>query len=182
MVSPHISTQAQASSIEFSLPDASTAAWNAIDGALEFCAANMKLKERDAALALLRCGGDEIRGYFEYGLARQLAEYLAALDTEVRAAYVYDTEATPEDLAFGQVAPTLVHVIILAQRKTSALNSLIVAVDRALTQRYADLMGKPGQAHLLDVQVVSEAEVNSRSGFGAMLTWLHHRPLMVWQR
>jgi hypothetical protein len=167
---------------EFTLPDARSAASDAIDHALDFCAAKMRLADRDATLALLRQGSGATRGYFEYGLAKHLAEYIGALDAEAQAVYLYDDEATADDAIFGEAMPTLVHVVIWAQRKTGALNSLVTALDSAVTQRYAESMGTPEQAHLLDVQVVDDAEVHSRSGFGAMLTSLYHRPLLVWKR
>jgi hypothetical protein len=168
--------------MEFGLPDAGSAAAAAIDQALDFCVDKMKLHDRDEATALLRQRSSEARSYFEYGLVRHLAEYIGALDDQVQAVYQYDDEATPEDAIFGEAMPTLVHMVIWAQRKTGALNSLVAALDRTVVQRYAELMETPGQVHLLDVRVVDDAEVNSRSGFGAMLTWLHHRPLLVWKR
>jgi hypothetical protein len=182
MTGTYTSAGSRTFNVEFSLPDADTAASGAIDYALDFCAAKMKLANSDEALALLRRSSRDVRGYFEYGLAKHLAEYVGALDGEVQAVYLYDDEATPEDVIFGEAAPTLVHLVVWAQRKTGALSSLVVALDRAATQRYAELMEAPEQAHLLDVQVVDSTEVNSRSGFGAMLTWLHHRPLIVWKR
>jgi hypothetical protein len=36
--------------------------------------------------------------------------------------------------------------------------------------------------HLLDVQVVDDAEVEKRVGYGGLLFSLHHRPLKIWER
>jgi hypothetical protein len=175
-------SQPKTLNMEFGLPDAGSAASAAIDQGLDLCVAMMKLHDRDEAVTLLREHGGEACGYFEYGLIRHLAEYIGALDDQVQAVYQYDDEATPEDVIFGEAMPSLVHVVIWAQRKTGALNSLVTALDRTVTQCYAELMFTPEQVHLLDVHVVDDAEVNSRSGFGAMFTWLHHRPLLVWKR
>jgi hypothetical protein len=168
--------------MEFGLPDAGSTASAAIDQALDSCVVKMKLQDRDEAAALLRQGSSEVRGYFEYGLVRHLAEYIGALDDQVQAVYQYEDEATADDAIFGEAMPGLMHMIIWAQRKTGALNSLIAALDRTVAQGYAELMETPELVHLLDVRVVDDAEVQSRSGFGAMLTWLHHRPLLVWKR
>ncbi len=168
--------------VEFSLPDAGTAAANAIKRALAFCAQKMRLDDEAAVPGLLRQGNTAARSYFEYGLARELAEHIAALDDQVQAVYLYSPDATPEDVIFGDMKPTLVHLVVWAQRKTNALASLLESLDRGLAQAYAETIGVPEQKHLLDAQVVDDAEVNSRSGFGAMLNWWHNRPLMVWKR
>jgi hypothetical protein len=61
------------------------------------------------------------------------------------------------------------------------LTALLDGLDRAVAAEYAGRIGSK-QSTMLDFQVVDDAEVNSRSGFGAMLAWLHNRPLMVWKR
>ena len=76
----------------------------------------------------------------------------------------------------------IIHLIVWAQRKTGALNSLVAALDRALVQSYADLIGMRQLTHLLDVQVIDDADVENRVGYGAMLSSIHHRPIQVWER
>ncbi len=168
--------------LEFSLPDAVTAATNAITRALAFCARKMRIDDATFIPGLLRQSNTAAHSYFEYGLARELAEHIAALDDQVQAVYLYTPDATPEDVIFGDMKPTLVHLIVWAQRKTNALTSLLESLDRALAQAYAEIIGVPQQGHLLDAQVVDDAEVHSGSGFGAMLNWLYNRPLLVWKR
>lgn len=168
--------------LEFSLPDAATAATNAITRALTFCARKMRMDDATSVPGLLRQGNTSAHSYFEYGLARELAEHIAALDDQVQAVYLYTPDATPEDVIFGDMKPTLVHLVVWAQRKTNALTSLLESLDRALAQAYAEIIGVPRQEHLLDAQVVDDTEVRSSSGFGAMLNWLYNRPLMVWKR
>jgi hypothetical protein len=62
------------------------------------------------------------------------------------------------------------------------LDSLVEALDRALVQHYADLIGQHQLAHLLDVQVIDDADVKNRVGYGAMLSSLYQRPIQVWKR
>ena len=130
---------------------------------------------------MLRAGRADARGYFEYALARELAEHIGALDGEVLGVYLYNPEATADDIAFAEFPMTLVHLVIWARRKTGALTSLLEGLDRAVTAEFAKRIGNK-RSSLLDFQVVDDAEVNSRTGFGAMLSWVHNRPLMVWKR
>jgi hypothetical protein len=44
------------------------------------------------------------------------------------------------------------------------------------------MIGTRQLAHLLDVQIVDDADVKNRVGYGAMLSSLHHRPIQVWER
>jgi len=105
------------------------------------------------------------------------------LDENVKAVYVVDYDATPQDLCFGEATPTsLIHLLVWAERKTGALDSLVAALGLALAQRYADLTGRPRLTHLLDVQVIDDADVKNRVGYGALLSSLHHRPIQVWKR
>lgn len=167
--------------VEFTLPEPAGAAANAVQAAFEYTAAKMHLNSVETVQSMLRAGRSDARGYFEYALARELAEHIGALDNEVQGVYLYNPEATSDDEAFAEFPATLVHLIVWARRKTGALNSLLDGLDRAVAIEFAGRVGSK-QTTMLDFQVVDDAEVNSRSGFGAMLAWLHNRPLMVWKR
>ncbi len=168
--------------LEFALPNAASAADAILAAALGFCAQKKQVGSSDAALKLLKCGDRSAWDYFQYGLAAQVAELLGGLDDEVQAVYLYDDEATPDDAALGEVTPSLVHLIVLANRKTSALDSLIVGLSRAVVQSYGRLFDKPQLRHLLDVQVMDNTELDARVGLGALMSSLHHRPSLVWKR
>lgn len=175
------STSERAVKVAFNLPDAITATEPAFAKAVTFCAAKMQLGGV-ATCDLLRQGDGAALGYFAYGLTKELAEYIGALDEEVQAVYLYDPEATPDDIAFGVTRLPIIHLLIWARRKTGALEALLSALDRAVTGRYTEMFGPNTPASILDAHVVNDAEVNAHSGFGALLTSLHNRPLMVWQR
>jgi hypothetical protein len=168
--------------LELALPNAASAADAILAAALGFCAQKKQVASSDAALKLLKSGDRAASEYFQYGLAAQVAELLGGLDDEVQAVYLYDDEATPDDAAFGEVRPSLVHLIVLAKRKTSALDSLIIGLSRAVVQSYGRLLDKPKLRHLLDVQVMDNTELDSRTGLGALMSSLHHRPSLVWKR
>ena len=165
------------------LPDADSTAEFALTRALDFCAQKMGADSVQTAIDCLRQGNSTACQYCHYSLAKQVAESLGALDENVKAVYVVDYDATPEDLCFGEATPTsLIHLIVWAERKTSALDSLVAGLDLALAQKYADLTGQHQLAHLLDVQVIDDADVKQRVGYGALLSSLHHRPIRLWER
>ncbi len=181
-------TQTHAAPLEFALSpqqilDADSMAKTALDKALRFCAQKMKLGDPHVAVLLLQQENDAAYGYFYYDLAVHVAEYLGTLDGEVKAVYLYDYDAASEDACFGEMAvPPVLHLIAWANRKTVALSSLAEALDRALVQNYAELMGAAQLAHLLDVQVVDDADVENRVGYGTLFFSLHYRPIQVWER
>jgi hypothetical protein len=166
-----------------SLSDVSSLAEAVLAQALEFCAQKMGLSTRQAAIHLLRQGDTSACQYWRFGLARQVAQHLGAWDEDVKAVYTCDYDATPQDLCFSEAGPaSLVHLIVWAQRKTAALNALADSMDSALVECCAEELDAPNLAHLLDVQVIDDADVKNRLGYGAMLSSLHNRPIQVWQR
>jgi hypothetical protein len=176
--------------------------------ALEFCARKMGLDDTKAAVDRLRQGESDAFGYCLYSIAKQVADRIGSLDEGVRAAYLLDYDATPEDICFGKanVGKPIIHMIIWTERKTAALNSLLAALDRGLVQAYAELLrtsqpGEPASGKapradtsasaaadadaigvILDAQVVDDTEVESRTGYAGLLFSIHHRPIQIWGR
>jgi len=96
---------------------------------------------------------------------------------------MYGYDATPEDLtlAEGARAP-IIHLIVWAVRRTGALHSLVSALDSALVRDYSGMVGPRRMAHLLDVQVITDEDVERRVGVAALLTSLYNPALPVWER
>jgi hypothetical protein len=154
----------------------------ALNAALGFSAQKLGQPVK-TVVARLQEGDRDAASYWRYGLAKVVAECLADWDESVKAIYAVDYDATPDDIAFGTARlPVLVHLIAWVDRKTAALDSLVAALDGALSKKFADLMGMASLAHLLDVQVVDDGDVEARKGYGAVLTSLHNRPIQVWKR
>ena len=165
------------------LPNAASTVEIALTQALQFCAQKMGVDGVQAVVDCLGQGDGAACQHCRYSIAKQVGESLGALDENVKAVYVVDYDATPEDICFGEATPTsLIHLIVWAERKTGALGSLVTALDRALARRYGDLTGRPQLSHLLDVQVIDDADVRNRVGYGALFSSLHHRPIQVWER
>jgi hypothetical protein len=168
--------------VEFVLPHADTMADAALQGGLEFCREKLRLKNTDAAVKFLSRGDRQTYAYFEYGLARRLAEQVGELDNEVRAVYLYDADATAEDIIFSEAAPTTIHLIVHAQRKTEALISLLKALEQALAASYAERLELPAVTPLVDMLVVDDAELAQGAGYAVLLTSLHLPAMPVWRR
>ncbi|MBC8449739.1 MAG: hypothetical protein H8D78_18565 [Chloroflexi bacterium] len=165
------------------LPDAASAAEQVLSKALEFCAQKMHFDSHQTVVSRLRQGDRDACSYCYYSVAKQVGEYLGAWDENVKAVYICDYDATPEDLCFAEtVQSPPIHMIIRVDRKTSALNSLVAALDRALVQKYVSLTAMSQMAYFLDAQVVDDTDVEKRIGYGTMLSSMHHRPIQVWGR
>lgn len=151
--------------------------------AIAYCARKVRLDNSQAVIDRLREGDGRVCEYCNYSLAKQVAASLGALDDNIQAAYLYDYDAPDAGLDAGEVGRALpIHLIVWANRKTAALHAVVETWDRALTQRYSDVVGGHQPVHLLDVHVVDGTDVVGRIGYGAMLSSLHHPPTEVWKR
>jgi hypothetical protein len=165
------------------MPNAASIAENVLDKALEFCTRKLGVKDHKVAIDRLQQKECRAYEYCYYSIAQQVGTALGNLDDNVKAAYMFEYEATPEDLCFGetQKAP-LLHLLVWTHRKTEALDSLAEVLDRALAHSFAQLVGPQQLQHLLDVQIIDDTDVENRVGYGSLLHSLHHRPLKVWER
>jgi hypothetical protein len=165
------------------LPDASSTAEVIFSKAVAYCGRKMGLESTEATIELLQEGQRVACDYYQYSIAQQVGDALGRLDETVKAVYMCEYDATPEDICFGEAAKSSpIHLIVWSERKTGALASLVSGLDRALTAKYARMMGMDGKFFLLDVQLVDDNEVEGRTGYGAMLTSIHNSPLRVWKR
>ena len=164
--------------------ETSVAAEDVLAQALSYCAGKMGLDGPQTVTERMRQGDGVAYGYCLYSVAKQVAEAIGSLDENVRVVYTFDCDATPQDECLGEVARgmPLVHLLVWTQRKTAALRALIAALDRALVRAYADVLEEGRPASLLDVQVIDDDDVGRRSGYGALLGSMYHRPIQVWQR
>jgi hypothetical protein len=185
-VSSRIQTEVESVTLTPLLPtvtDVVSMAETALTKALESLAQKMRLKNAQAVADRLRQRDHSAWSDFHYDLASQVAEQLGALDESVKAAYVDEYDVTPEDAFFGETArTTVIYLVVWVQRKTDALKSLATALDRALVQSYADLLGAPRLTHLLDVQVIDDADAKNPLGYGAWLFSDHFPLTEVWRR
>jgi len=164
-------------------PDVAGTAKVILTQAMEYCAQKMRLGSWQIVINRLMEGDGRACEYCHYSVAKQVAETLGTLDDNIKAIYIHDYDATPEDLCFGEAGRALpIHLLVWAQPKTAALKVLVETWDRALAQGYAEMIGGRQFESVLDVQVLDDADVENRIGHGALLSSLHHRPLQVWKR
>jgi hypothetical protein len=164
------------------LSDVNTMAQAALERALSYTASQMDFADVEFAVGHIIQGNQAACERFQYGLAKEVAQYLHAYDQSVRSVHLYDCDATPEDTIFNlQPQNSLVHLIVRTDRKSSALSALIQAFDRALALWYGERLATPQISYVLDVQLVDEDEVRSRTGYGALLTSINLKPTLVWE-
>lgn len=170
------------------MPDTVSAAEDTLNKALAVSARRMGLDGPEAVQEALKRADARAFRYTSHELACQLAQTLAALDRQVKAVYVFEDYATPEDLIFAEDSPTLaINLIAWVDRKTKALAVLAQGLDRALAERCNAFIAPErgsdaGVIHVLDVQLVDDHDVRMRVGYGALLTSVHHPPIQVWKR
>jgi hypothetical protein len=151
--------------------------------ALGSLAQRMGLDGARAAARQLRQGDHSAWGDFHYDLASDLAQQLGALSQDVKAAYVDEYEAVGEDLFFGEAArTTVISLIVWVQRKTDTFNSIVSALDRALVQKYMDLIGTPRLTRLLEVQVIDDDDAKNPTGYGRWLAPNYFPLTELWSR
>jgi hypothetical protein len=173
----------KATAAPFRWPDASSTAKVIVDEGLAFCARKADVEDTQTVIERLRQGDATVYHYCRYGLAKKVAESIGNLDDNVKAIYILDYDATPEDRCFSDEAKTSpIHLIVWAARKTDALDALVSALDRALVQEYSTMIDASQLTHLLDVQVVDDGDVENRTGYGALVSSIHNRPIQIWER
>jgi hypothetical protein len=175
-------TEIQIFTPSLQMPNAASTAEDVMSKTLEFCAQKTGAKDHGQVIDRLQAGDAQTHSYCHYGIASQLGAALGALDENIKTVYLFDYDATPEDLCFGDARRTpLVHLLVWTERKTQALDSLIKMLDRAMAESYANKIGPSRMQHILDVQVIDDADVAQRTGYGGLLHSIHYRPLKVWE-
>ena len=84
----------------------------------------------------------------------------------------------------GQPVDATVHLLVLVNSSSAALEAFISALDRALT---ASLTSLPSpkfaeRDSILDVNLLTEKDVESGRGYAVLLSSVFTPPLKVWQR
>jgi len=165
------------------LPDASSTTAVILSQAMQYCAQKMGLKDAQAAVEKVKQGDTMACSYCHYSAAQQVADALGMLDSNVQAAYMFEYDATPEDISMGEAARIIpLHLLVWVARKTDALSALVESLDRAMAQSLANMMGTSADAHVLDVQVVDDSDIKNHTAYGALLSSLFQRPIKVWDR
>ncbi len=150
--------------------------------ALEF--ARQQVDGEDAGLMSLLDRYDFFDS-FKYGLTLRIAQVLAATDRNVLGVYTYDVDMNPDaeiggELPLDATARLLIHV----STPSAALQAFISALDRALLLSLKELPSPlfKERAFILDVNLITNQDIQQRIGFAKLLTSPFAPPLKVWQR
>jgi len=121
--------------------------------------------------------------YLRHGIARGVAEGLAANDKAVIGVFSYETSDNPYNESGDEYSPDLtVHLLVLVKKPTEGLKALIASLDRAITAQMVAL-SSPKYAQIestLDISLITQDEVKRRSGLAALLSSVHAPPMKVW--
>lgn len=158
-----------------------------LQDALAFADSKSGLQDSGKSRLAIRDGDCAVCEYLRHGVAQAVAKYLGETDEAIKAVYAYQPEyATMSDaLVDGQPRRSPgINLIAWVNRKTAALSSLLAMLGAAISEEF-QLLGCPkGNAlcGLLDVQLVDDADIVGRSGYGALVDSLYVRPMQVWHR
>ncbi|MBI3947055.1 MAG: hypothetical protein HY321_14110 [Armatimonadetes bacterium] len=163
--------------------DVSEPAEALLNAALAVCAQKLEPGGDRDVIGRMREGDGAACGYYRAALAARVAAYLGEREQSVKSAYLFDYDAASDEEGEECATPTSpVRLVVHVSEKTGALGALIQSLDSALTGQHARLVGTPELAHLLEAHVVDDAEAEARTGYGALLSARHRRPLQVWKR
>jgi hypothetical protein len=152
------------------------------DDAVEF--ARQQVDGEDAGLMSL-LGRRDFLEIFKYGLESKIAEVLAATDRNVLAVYAVEADLNPEAEISGELPlDVTAHLLVHVSVPSAALQAFIGALDRALLASLKELPSPlfRERAFILDVNLITEQDIQQRIGFAKLLTSPFAPPLKVWQR
>jgi hypothetical protein len=151
-------------------------------------APQLGLKHPAEVLEILHRGECDQCKILRIHLAHQVAEFLARVDSDLRAVYSYNPEYAAgnyDDTLFA--APDLSSAIYLLawtrNKKTApigVLEGLTDAFDKARTKVVCP--NATALCFSLDVKVVGDTQVGGRKGYAVMIDSLNARPNQVWPK
>ncbi len=154
--------------------------------AVKFCASKTGLSEKRIREAVYD-GDCSVCEYLRYGLAQAMAEYLGSVDDAIKSIYIYEPEYathTDEPIPDGPGFSPAINMIVCANRKTAALSSLLNMLGTAVAAELKRFVCPKSNAlcHTIEIHLVDDAEVQRRTGYGALVRSLYVRPIEIWSR
>lgn len=155
-----------------------TAATEMIHAALEHTKSSFT--QSPLVIERLEDGDPAAHECFRYAVAKGVGAYLSLVDATIRSVHMVD--AASEEPSSPITEP--LQLIIVVDRRTAAIESLLAELDTALTRGYRQLMAPRADAmsSLLITMLVDTTEAASRQGAGSLLHSLHCPPVRVWAR
>jgi hypothetical protein len=122
---------------------------------------------------------------FKYELASGVATALSDNDPRVEAIYTYEPSGNPDsELGNDMPVDATVHLLVKVQASSAALVAFMAALDRALTASLRDLPSPQysERESILDVNLITEKDIEEGRGYAVLLSSMFAPPLKVWQR
>jgi len=150
--------------------------------ALETSSRKMGLAGSGDCLARLKKCETAAFNYYCYNVAKELGEVLGSWSKNIKSVFAccYDEEVNGEESCEKLTSFSLVHMIVLVEKKSKALDALIEAVDGALAQRHRRMLGRRQLEHALDARVIDDEDVKNRTGYAVLLGSVYQPPIRVW--
>jgi hypothetical protein len=145
--------------------------------ALAYCSTKMGIN-KTKVIELLKNDFPDAYGYFNYCIAKQVGKVLGKLCKNVKSVYALDHEDNVQEEGINKV-DFIVHIIVLVERKTKPVDSLISTLQEALIEHYKKILEKATLEHVLDAHVVDTKDVKNRMGYGALLGSIYQPPICV---
>jgi hypothetical protein len=123
------------------------------------------------------------RRAFVQALALGVAQALA--DNDLRVLAVYAHMAAPDPGAGAALQETaLAHLLVRVTAPSAALEAFVAALNGGLSASLSGITGtRFGQCQpLLDINIVTEQEVQQGVGLARLLSAVRPRPIKLWQR
>lgn len=155
-----------------------------LDDALARAKQKLSVPERNASLEKL-LGLSVFQNSFKYGVAQGIARVLSENDKFVRAVYSYEPSMNPDSESGEDLQQSAtVHLLIVVSQSSAALGALIGSLDRSLVAALQDLPSSKFQksAPMLDVNLVTEQEIQQGTGYAVLLSSIFAPPLKLWPR
>ena len=154
------------------------------DNALSAARSRLPVRQQDAALEeLLQL--PVFLNSFKYGLAEGVTNVIVANDGNVQAVYHFEESTNPDSETEEAMAVDMsVHLLLLVDSNSAALNAFIESLDGTLTGLVRELPSPLLANHtsIINVIPITQEDVDNRRGYGALLSSIFARPVKLWAR
>lgn len=123
------------------------------------------------------------RDHLKWGLTLSMTKHLADHDVEVRAVYAFEPSANADAEDAETLPPDdMLHLLVLVNRRTAALEALIASLDGALVEVLNECGVPRVPPRLLDVNLITPEDVRLGIGLAGILSAVFAPPIKVWGR
>lgn len=99
----------------------------------EYCARRLAAGAAEVAEGQQRRADSVMRAHLDHRLARSLAQYLGGMDRALKAVYLYGQGFASDGKSVGTTVTGPLHLIVWAQPRTVALDSLLTRPSRIIS-------------------------------------------------